>query len=69
MRRALRARRGVVMAFSEVMYLLEGSVTLSTPDGRAFTFAAGDVLLAPEGAELAWESPKTVQKFYLSVSR
>ncbi|HRA53750.1 MAG TPA: cupin domain-containing protein [Thermoflexales bacterium] len=63
------ARRGVVMAFSEVMYLLEGSVTLSTPDGRAFTFAAGDVLLAPEGAELAWESPKTVQKFYLSVSR
>lgn len=63
------ARRGIVMGFSEVMYLLEGQVTLSTPDGTGFDFAAGDVLLAPEGVELAWESAETVRKFFLSVTR
>ncbi len=62
------ARRGIEMAVSEVMYLQEGRVTLAAPDGTRFDFAAGDVLLAPEGAELAWDNPEPVQKLFLSAS-
>lgn len=60
------ARRAVPMAVSEIMYLLEGSVTLATSDGQSFHFETGGVLLAPLGAELAWDNSAPVRKLFIS---
>lgn len=60
------ARRAVPMAVSEIMYLLGGTVTLATPDGKSFHFETGDVLLAPLGAELAWDNAAPVRKLFIS---
>lgn len=59
-------RRPVAMAVSEIMYLLEGAVTLATPEGQTFRFDAGEVLLAPQGATLAWENAVPVRKLFIS---
>lgn len=59
-RRIIRAHR-----VNELMHLLEGSGRFEAPDGSALTAGAGDVLFVPKGAEMGWESPNRVAKFYV----
>ncbi len=49
----------------EMMTVISGSVTLTHPDGRAETFAAGDTFFIPKGAPCVWEITETLRKFYM----
>jgi uncharacterized protein len=49
----------------EVCVLIEGSVTLRTPDGAATTFGPGDAFAIARGTECTWEQPGPVRKFYV----
>lgn len=59
-RRIIRAHR-----VNELMHLLDGNGRFEAPDGSALTAGAGDVLFVPKGAEIGWESPNRVAKFYV----
>ncbi len=41
---------------AELMTIVKGSVTLSTPKGQSETFKPGDVVLVPRGTEYKWVS-------------
>ena len=60
------ARKPVTMAYSEVMYFLEGGTTLIDEAGNRHSFGPGEVLLAPVGASLAWENSVPVRKLFIS---
>ncbi len=49
---------------SELMVILKGSVTLSTPSGYSETFKDGDVVLVPRGVDYKWNSDK-IRKFWV----
>lgn len=49
---------------TELMCLLEGSVTLTDGEGVAHTFRAPDVFFVPYGVVNAWSSTENVRKFY-----
>lgn len=51
--------------YAEVMIILKGEVTLSTPDGWSEKFRAGDVALIPKGISYHWTSD-AVSKYWLS---
>ncbi len=51
--------------FDEFMILLEGSVTIRLPDGRAETLRAGDAFFIPKGLDCAWDQPEAVKKIYV----
>lgn len=59
-RRIIRPHR-----VNELMHLLDGSGRFEAPDGSALTAGAGDVLFVPKGAEIGWDSPARVAKFYV----
>ena len=46
------------------MYILEGSVTLTSERGLANRVKAGEVVVVPAGATNAWSSEETVRKVY-----
>ena len=48
----------------ELMHLIEGSVTLHSPEGESLQVNAGDSVFVPLGAACAWESTVYVRKFY-----
>jgi uncharacterized cupin superfamily protein len=50
---------------TELMVIVSGAVTLSSPDGKLETFKAGDVALVPRGAQSKWSSGK-IRKFYVT---
>lgn len=50
---------------TELMIIISGAVTLSSPDGKSETFKAGDVALVPRGAQSKWSSRK-IRKFYVT---
>jgi uncharacterized cupin superfamily protein len=50
----------------EVMYFLEGSVTLNDGAGREETFGAGDTCFVPIGARAGWSSEVPVLKIFCS---
>lgn len=50
---------------TELMIIISGAVTLSSPDGKSETFKAGDVALEPRGAQSKWSSGK-IRKFYIT---
>jgi len=50
---------------TELMIIISGAVTLSSPDGASETFKAGDVALVPRGAQSKWSSGK-IRKFYVT---
>ena len=52
----------------EMMTVISGSVTLTTADGHAETFAAGDVFFVPKGTKCTWHITKTLRKFYMIVT-
>ena len=49
---------------NELMHLIEGSVTLHSPEGESLQINAGDSVFVPLGAPCAWESTAYVRKFY-----
>ncbi|SIT46849.1 conserved hypothetical protein [Paraburkholderia ribeironis] len=48
----------------ELMYLLEGSVTLVDESGRTGRFERSDIFLVEQGAQCSWESREHVAKVY-----
>ncbi|EPJ87827.1 hypothetical protein CFII64_05160 [Pseudomonas sp. CFII64] len=58
------ARKQVEPGYSELMYILEGSVTLTSERGLANRVKAGEVVVVPAGATNAWSSEETVRKVY-----
>lgn len=49
---------------SELMHLLEGSVSFVDKAGRAATFHKGDTFIIEQGAECSWDSQVKVAKIY-----
>ncbi|MDN3520472.1 cupin domain-containing protein [Halomonas ramblicola] len=60
------ARTETKPAYSELMQILSGSVTLSQPD-HAWCAKAGETLVVPAGAECRWTSNETVRKIFCIV--
>lgn len=56
-------------AYSEFMYLLEGTVTLVDASGREETFRAGDAILVPRGTEFTWKQTEKVRKYWVIFDR
>lgn len=49
---------------SELMHLLDGSVTFTDAAGRTATFAKGDTFIIEKGADCSWDSAEYVAKIY-----
>lgn len=49
---------------SETCYVLEGEVTVTTPDGQAVGFGPGDLVVFPSGLKCSWDVHKPVRKHY-----
>ena len=48
----------------ETCYLLEGRVEVTTPDGQAVTFGAGDMVRFPAGLSCTWDISVPVRKHF-----
>jgi len=48
----------------ETCYLLEGQVEVTTPDGQAVTFGAGDMVRFPAGLSCTWDISVPVKKHF-----
>lgn len=57
-------RHGRPHKLHELMNLIEGSVTLTAPDGSSVTVHTGDSVFVPQGAPCAWKSTHYVRKIY-----
>lgn len=57
-------RKAIPFPRHELMHLLEGSVTLSTPEGWRETYRAGDTFFVPLGANVEWHNTEYVKKYY-----
>jgi len=57
-------RKQVPHRVNELMYLLEGSVTLTDAAGTPHVFNKGDVVFVPRGTPCAWHSSVVVKKLY-----
>ncbi len=57
------ARTETKPAYSELMQILSGSVTLSQPD-RSWSAKAGETLVVPANAECRWTSNEAVRKIF-----
>jgi uncharacterized cupin superfamily protein len=57
-------RRAMVYAHWELMYLLEGSVTLEDETGARRNFTPHDLFLVERGAKCGWDSREPVKKVY-----
>jgi uncharacterized cupin superfamily protein len=62
------ARKAVEPTYSELMFILEGAVTLTPEQGQACRVSAGEVVIVPKGATVAWSSEETVRKVYCILS-
>lgn len=62
------ARKAVEPSYSELMFILEGAVTLTPEQGAACRIDAGEVVVVPAGATTAWSSEETVRKVYCILS-
>ena len=52
----------------EMMTVISGSVTLTSPDGTSETFTSGDTFFIPKGTPLTWHITETLRKFYMIAS-
>jgi len=50
---------------TEFMLLLEGSVTMTEPDGKRTTMTAGESFIVPKGTICQWHQPGYVRKFFV----
>ena len=53
---------------NEMIKILSGELILTSPDGTAQTYGAGDVFFLPKGTPCVWEVTKTLRKFYMVVA-
>ena len=51
--------------YTELMCILEGSVTIADPSGKVETFEAGDVVIVPRGARTEWRQTEYVKKYWV----
>jgi uncharacterized cupin superfamily protein len=51
---------------SEFIHVIRGSLTLGYKDGREQTFQAGDNLLIPRGAEVAWKGTQNLREYWVT---
>ncbi|SDH20963.1 cupin domain-containing protein [Pseudomonas abietaniphila] len=58
------ARKQVEPAYSELMFILEGAVTLAAGQGKTHVVRAGETVVVPKGATNAWTSEDTVRKVF-----
>ena len=58
------ARKQVPHRVNELMYILEGSVTLTDGSGHAGVFGKGDCVFVPHRTPCAWHSAVAVRKLY-----
>lgn len=57
-------RKQVPHCVNELMYILEGSVTLTDGNGHAVVFGQGDCVFVPHQTPCAWHSAIPVRKLY-----
>lgn len=57
-------RKQVPHRVNELMYILEGSVTLTDGNGHAGVFGQGDCVFVPHQTHCAWHSAVPVRKLY-----
>lgn len=62
------ARKQVEPAYSELMFILDGSVTLTAEQGDSHHVRAGETVMVPKGASNAWRSEETVRKVFCILS-
>ncbi len=48
----------------EQCYLLEGNVTVETPDGKKVSFGKGDFVTFPKNLSCVWDIQSPVKKHY-----
>ena len=48
----------------EMVYLLEGSMTITDEAGKKHAFKAGDTFFIPKGTVCSWKTSETIRKFY-----
>lgn len=52
----------------EMMTVISGSVTVTSPDGASDTFTSGDTFFIPKGTPVTWHITETLRKFYMIAS-
>lgn len=62
------ARKQVEPNYSELMFILEGAVTLQASQGESHHVRAGETVIVPKGATNAWVSENTVRKVFCILS-
>lgn len=62
------ARKQVEPSYSELMFIIEGSVTLQAEQGDSHHVRAGETVIVPKGATNAWVSEETVRKVFCILS-
>lgn len=50
---------------TEIAYLLEGEVTVTSDEGEVVNFAAGDLVIFAAGLRCTWHIKKMLKKHYL----
>lgn len=60
-------RKAMLYGHSELMFLLEGSVTLEDETGERHTFERHDIFVVEQGARCSWDSREHVKKVYAIV--
>lgn len=51
----------------EIVFMVDGEVTIHEPDGISHTFRAGDAFFVPKGTHCRWEIPVYIRKFFAAV--
>jgi uncharacterized protein len=49
---------------TEICYVMEGEVKVTTSDGEAVQFGPGDLVTFPRGLKCSWEVRKPIRKHY-----
>ena len=49
----------------ECMYVLSGSVTMTSDDGESVTVKAGEAFIVPKEWVGSWENTETIRKYYV----
>ena len=58
------ARKQVEPGYSELMFILDGAVTLTAEQGESHLVRAGETIIVPKGATNAWVSEESVRKVF-----
>lgn len=53
--------------FSEIKYVISGSLVVSDSNGRRFTCRVGDIFYIPKGATITFETEEGGKAFYVCI--